>query len=57
VNPTTPIPAHFPARSNQNAADLEIQSAALEKPCYCTFKATVPTVALSEPDLPVTVIA
>jgi hypothetical protein len=24
--------------------------------CYCTVKATVPTVALTEPDVPVTVI-
>ncbi len=27
-----------------------------EEACYCTVKATAPTVALTEPDLPVTVI-
>jgi len=31
-------------------------SAAHEEVCYCTVKATVPTVALTELDVPVTVI-
>jgi hypothetical protein len=41
---------------NQNAAQLEIHSAAHESLCYCTVKAAAPTVALTEPDVPVTVI-
>ena len=45
----------LPCRLNQNAADLEIHSAAHEELGYWTVKATVPTVALTEPDLPVTV--
>jgi hypothetical protein len=45
-----------PCRLNQNAADLEMHLAGHEELCYWTVKATVPTFALTEPDVPVTVI-
>jgi hypothetical protein len=47
---------HRFAITPEETADLEILSAAYQKLCYCIVKATVPTVALTEPDLPVTVM-
>jgi hypothetical protein len=44
------------SRLNQNAAVLEIVFSGLKGLCYRTVKATTPTVALTEPDVPVTVI-
>jgi hypothetical protein len=46
----------LPSRLNQNAADLEMHLAGDEELFYSTVKATVPTFALTEPDVPVTVI-
>jgi hypothetical protein len=45
-----------PRRLNQNAPDLEMHLAGHEGLSYWTVKATVPTFALTEPDVPVTVI-
>jgi|HubBroStandDraft_6_1064221.scaffolds.fasta_scaffold423976_1 hypothetical protein len=45
-----------PRRLNQNGPDLEMHLAGHEELNYWTVKATVPTVALTEPNLPVTVI-